>query len=102
MSGSRARAPSPRRVREGKRRIHIRGEGRGEGLHKRDVGEGRPQQRLCSSLNDAATRTISQSKFEELLIIDNDGRVVASTHAPHEGTSAAEIEYFRAGSGDAI
>jgi HAMP domain-containing protein len=40
-----------------------------------------------------------QSRFEELLIIDNDGRVVASTHAPHEGTSAAEIEYFRAGSG---
>ena len=40
-----------------------------------------------------------QSKFEELLIIDPEGRVIASTHAPHEGKSAAELEYFRSGMG---
>ena len=40
-----------------------------------------------------------QSKFEELLIIDSEGKVIASTHAPHEGKSAAELEYFRSGMG---
>lgn len=40
-----------------------------------------------------------QSKFEELLIIDDQGKVIVSTHAPHEGKSAAELEYFKAGRG---
>ncbi len=38
-----------------------------------------------------------QDDFEELLIIDNDGRVLASTYAAHEGRSAANIGYFQGG-----
>jgi HAMP domain-containing protein len=68
-----------------------------------DDAQARRQQPLSPALTDLREKLAlilwDQSKFEELLIIDSDGRVVASTHAPHEGTSAAEIEYFRAGSG---
>lgn len=38
-----------------------------------------------------------QSRFEELLVIDMQGRVVASTFAGHEGRTAAELPYFQAG-----
>jgi HAMP domain-containing protein len=68
-----------------------------------DAAQARHQQPLSPALTDLREKLAlilwDQSKFEELLIIDNDGRVVVSTHAPHEGTSAAEIEYFRAGAG---
>jgi HAMP domain-containing protein len=68
-----------------------------------DAAQARREEPLSPALSDLREKLAlilwDQSKFEELLIIDNDGRVVASTHAPHEGTSAAEIEYFRAGSG---
>ena len=38
-----------------------------------------------------------QSSFEELLVIDVEGRVVAATFDGHEGRSATELEYFRQG-----
>ncbi len=38
-----------------------------------------------------------QGVFEELLIFDPEGRVVASTFTGHEGTSAANLEYFQRG-----
>jgi HAMP domain-containing protein len=36
-------------------------------------------------------------QFEELLAIDDRGRVVASTHEQHEGHDAEDLEYFRRG-----
>ena len=36
-------------------------------------------------------------QFEELMVIDGGGRVVASTHQEHEGHDAEELEYFRRG-----
>ena len=38
-----------------------------------------------------------QREFEELLVIDSEGRVLASTFEGHEGTSAASLEYFKLG-----
>ncbi len=38
-----------------------------------------------------------QMEFEELLVIDNAGRVVSSTFPGHEGKNAAGIEYFQNG-----
>ncbi len=40
-----------------------------------------------------------QKQFEELLVIDRAGRVVASTFDGHEGKTAAELAYFRNGLG---
>ena len=40
-----------------------------------------------------------QRRFEELMVIDEEGRVIASTHEAHEGTSAADLAYFKAGLG---
>jgi HAMP domain-containing protein len=39
-----------------------------------------------------------QNQFEELLVIDTDGRVLVSTYAEHKDRSAAEVEYFQQGS----
>lgn len=38
-----------------------------------------------------------QTEFEELLVIDAEGVVRASTFVEHEGTSARELEYFTRG-----
>src|SRR5690606_29372793 len=38
-----------------------------------------------------------QAKFEELLVIDSEGRVLSSTYQHHEDRSAAELAYFRHG-----
>lgn len=38
-----------------------------------------------------------QSRVEELLVIDLDGRVIASTHQAHEGKDASELSYFKEG-----
>jgi HAMP domain-containing protein len=38
-----------------------------------------------------------QKEFEELLVIDPAGRVVAATFQGHEGTSAVDLDYFRSG-----
>lgn len=38
-----------------------------------------------------------QGTFEELLVIAEDGRVVAATFGEHEGKTAAEVEYFQRG-----
>lgn len=38
-----------------------------------------------------------RSEFEELLVIDREGRVIASTFSDHEGRSARELEYFQSG-----
>jgi HAMP domain-containing protein len=38
-----------------------------------------------------------QRQFEELLVIDTEGRVVASTHQEHEGHNAEALQYFRDG-----
>jgi HAMP domain-containing protein len=38
-----------------------------------------------------------QREFEELLVIDPAGRVVAATFQGHEGTSAADLDYFNRG-----
>lgn len=38
-----------------------------------------------------------QQKFEELLVIDVQGRVLASTFPGHEGKSAADLAYFQSG-----
>lgn len=38
-----------------------------------------------------------QAEFEELLVIRDDGRVIASTFAEHEGRTAATLDYFQAG-----
>ncbi|HEX2162715.1 MAG TPA: cache domain-containing protein, partial [Thermoanaerobaculia bacterium] len=40
-----------------------------------------------------------QSRFEELMVIGQEGRVLASTHEAHEGRSAADLAYFRSGLG---
>ena len=40
-----------------------------------------------------------QRQFEELLVIDPRGRVVASTHKEHEGHDAEALAYFRGGLG---
>jgi HAMP domain-containing protein len=37
------------------------------------------------------------SLFEEIMLIDAQGRVLASTFSEHEGTSAADLEYFQNG-----
>jgi HAMP domain-containing protein len=39
-----------------------------------------------------------QNQFEELLVIDTDGRVLVSTYAEHKDRSAADVEYFQQGS----
>lgn len=38
-----------------------------------------------------------QKEFEELLVIDPAGRVVAATFQGHEGKSAVDLDYFRSG-----
>lgn len=38
-----------------------------------------------------------QNVFEELLVLDNDGLVIASTFDGHEQTSAGDLEYFQQG-----
>lgn len=38
-----------------------------------------------------------QEKFEELLVIDSDGEVIASTFTAHEGTTASALDYFKHG-----
>ncbi|MEC7521333.1 MAG: HAMP domain-containing protein [Myxococcota bacterium] len=38
-----------------------------------------------------------QADFEELLVIDGEGRVRSSTYSDHEGRTAESIEYFRQG-----
>jgi HAMP domain-containing protein len=38
-----------------------------------------------------------QREFEELLVLDAAGRVVAATFKGHEGTSAADLDYFKNG-----
>jgi HAMP domain-containing protein len=38
-----------------------------------------------------------QAEFEELLVIDGNGRVIASTFADHEERTAEALEYFQAG-----
>jgi HAMP domain-containing protein len=38
-----------------------------------------------------------QKEFEELLVIDPAGRVVAATFQGHEGKSAADLDYFKSG-----
>lgn len=38
-----------------------------------------------------------QQIFEELLVMDSDGKVIASTYSEHEGTSAADLDYFKSG-----
>jgi HAMP domain-containing protein len=38
-----------------------------------------------------------QNQFEELLVIDTDGRVLVSTYAEHKDRSAADLEYFQQG-----
>ncbi len=38
-----------------------------------------------------------QGDFEELLVIDLSGRVIASTFAEHQGRSASSIDYFQSG-----
>ena len=40
-----------------------------------------------------------QERFEELLVIDLQGRVVASTYPAHNGRSAADLAYFVHGQG---
>jgi HAMP domain-containing protein len=40
-----------------------------------------------------------QRQFEELLVIDTRGRVIASTHEGHEGHDASVLDYFRNGMG---
>jgi HAMP domain-containing protein len=40
-----------------------------------------------------------QERFEELLVIDLEGRVVSSTYPSHQGRSAAELDYFVRGQG---
>jgi HAMP domain-containing protein len=40
-----------------------------------------------------------QGQFEELMVIDPQGRVLASTHEEHEGHDASGLDYFRAGRG---
>lgn len=40
-----------------------------------------------------------QQKFEELLVIAADGRVLASTFSEHEGKTAEELAYFQNGRG---
>jgi HAMP domain-containing protein len=43
-----------------------------------------------------------QQQFEELLIIDSAGRVVASTFVAHEERTAKELAYFRGGLGATV
>jgi HAMP domain-containing protein len=38
-----------------------------------------------------------QESFEELIVLDTDGNVIVSTFKGHEGTTAANIEYFKKG-----
>lgn len=38
-----------------------------------------------------------QAEFEEILVFDIDGRVMTSTFDPHEGRTAAELDYFQGG-----
>jgi HAMP domain-containing protein len=40
-----------------------------------------------------------QRQFEELMVIDLSGRVVASTHEEHESHDASSLEYFQTGRG---
>jgi HAMP domain-containing protein len=41
--------------------------------------------------------TWDQESFEELIVLDTDGNVIVSTFKGHEGTTAANIEYFKKG-----
>lgn len=40
-----------------------------------------------------------QERFQELLVIDLEGRVISSTYPGHNGRSAAELDYFVRGQG---
>lgn len=40
-----------------------------------------------------------QERFEELLVIDLEGRVISATYPDHRGRSAAELDYFVRGQG---
>jgi HAMP domain-containing protein len=51
-------------------------------------------------LREALTLLLwDQRQFEELLVIDPHGRVIASTYEGHEGHDASELDYFHNGLG---
>lgn len=58
-----------------------------------------PSQGLAALRQGLGLVLYDQRRFEELMVIDENGRVVASTHEGHEGRSAADLAYFRAGLG---
>lgn len=58
-----------------------------------------PSQGLADLRQGLGLILYDQRRFEELMVIDPDGRVIASTHEGHEGRSAADLAYFRSGLG---
>jgi HAMP domain-containing protein len=59
----------------------------------------RPTQPLLALREALVLLLWDQRQFEELLVIDPQGRVVASTHEGHEGRDASRLDYFRNGLG---
>jgi HAMP domain-containing protein len=58
-----------------------------------------PSEALAELRQSLGLILYDQSRFEELMVIDGEGRVIASTHEAHEGRSAADLGYFRSGLG---
>ena len=58
-----------------------------------------PSQGLADLRQGLGLILYDQRRFEELMVIDPDGRVIASTHEGHEGRSAADLAYYRSGLG---
>jgi HAMP domain-containing protein len=75
-----------------------------EAREQRERAEQRARERSVAL--EQARRTLKESlglllwdqhKFEELLVFDIEGTVVASTFSGHEGKSASSLEYFQNG-----
>lgn len=58
-----------------------------------------PSQGLSDLRQGLGLVLYDQRRFEELMVIDPDGRVIVSTHEDHEGRSAADRAYYRSGLG---
>lgn len=58
-----------------------------------------PSEALAELRHSLGLILYDQSRFEELMVIGPDGRVLASTHEGHEGRSASELAYYQSGLG---
>src|SRR5688572_7710113 len=68
-----------------------------EPVEPRDPGTSEAQKAMIALQQTLGLVLWDQKTFEELLVIDREGRVVASTFSGHTEKSAAGLEYFEQG-----